>query len=63
MVGIHIYRYGTFCAIAGVNQFDDLAAEYNLPGVDSINMAPLILGQTNESPRKNVKICIILRNL
>jgi arylsulfatase I/J len=48
--------YGTFCAIAGVDPTDDKAAKAKLPPVDSINMWPLISGQTTTSPRTDVPI-------
>ena len=46
--------YGTFCAIAGVNQADEKAAKVKLPPVDSYNMWPLISGQTTTSPRTEI---------
>ena len=46
--------YATFCAIAGVDPKDERAAKANLPPIDSMNMWPLISGQTTESPRQDV---------
>lgn len=43
--------YATFCAMAGCDAFDEKAAKYNLPPVDSINMYPLIMGECTSSPR------------
>ena len=48
--------YGTFCAIAGVNQVDEKAAKAKLPPVDSYNMWPLISGQTTTSPRTELPV-------
>lgn len=48
--------YATFCSIAGVNPFDEVAADAGLPVIDSINMWPLISGQVTESPRTDVMI-------
>ena len=50
--------YGTFCAIAGVNQVDEKAAKAKLPPVDSYNMWPLISGQTTTSPRTEIPASI-----
>ena len=38
--------YGTFCGLAGVNMTDKRAAAANLPPVDSLDMWPLISGET-----------------
>jgi arylsulfatase I/J len=46
--------YATFCAIAGVDPTDERAAKANLPPIDSMNMWPLISGETMDSPRKDV---------
>ena len=48
--------YSTFCYLAGVDPTDERAAKANLPPIDSMNMWPLISGQTSESPRKDVPI-------
>ena len=50
--------YATFCAIAGVDPTDERAAKANLPPIDSMNMWPLISGETTESPRKDVPVSI-----
>ena len=47
--------YATFCAIAGCDPVDSRAAQYNLPAIDSINMYPLLMGETSVSPRKEVR--------
>ena len=48
--------YSTFCHLAGVDPTDERAAEANLPPIDSMNMWPLISGQTTVSPREDVPI-------
>ena len=48
--------YGTFCALAGVDPTDERAARANLPPVDSINMWPLISGESATSPRIDVPV-------
>ena len=50
--------YGTFCFLAGVDPTDERAAKANLPPIDSMNMWPLISGQTKQSPREDVPISI-----
>ena len=45
--------YGTFCAIAGVDSFDERAALAGLPSIDSISLLPVLLGQTNDNNRIN----------
>ena len=50
--------YATFCAMAGCDPVDSRAARYNLPAIDSINMLPLLLGETLVSPRKEVRFVI-----
>ena len=46
--------YATFCAIAGVDPTDERAAKAKLPPIDSMNMWPLISGQTTDSPRQDI---------
>jgi arylsulfatase I/J len=46
--------YGTFCNIAGVDPVDKKAAAANLPPVDSLNMWPLISGESPTSPRTDI---------
>ena len=46
--------YSTFCALAGVDPTDERAAQAKLPPIDSMNMWPLISGQTDTSPRTDV---------
>ena len=48
--------YATFCAIAGVDPKDERAAKANLPPIDSMNMWPLISGETADSPRQDVPV-------
>ena len=50
---IHIADiYATICYIVGINPFDERAAAANLPPIDSINMWPFLMNQTNGiSPR------------
>ena len=48
--------YSTFCALAGVDPTDESAAKANLPPIDSLNMWPLISGQTDTSPRTDIPI-------
>lgn len=48
--------YATFCALADVDPTDERAAKANLPPIDSINMWPLLSGETNESPREDVPV-------
>ena len=48
--------YGTFCGLAGVDPTDEAAAAAKLPPVDSLNMWPLISGQTSTSPRTEIHI-------
>eukprot|EP00505_MAST-04D_sp_SCG-Rhode-Island_P000595 Stramenopile-MAST_4_protein_595 len=45
--------YGTFCKLAGVDPFDKEAAASNLPPVDSVDVWPLLSGQTKTSPRQH----------
>jgi len=47
-------RYTTFCAIAGVDPTDELAAASGLPPVDGLNMWPLLSGANATSPRTHV---------
>ena len=48
--------YATFCALAGVDPTDELAAKSKLPPIDSLNMWPLISGQNQTSPRTDIPI-------
>lgn len=52
---IHIADwYATFCFLAGIDPYDENAAENKLPPVDSINLWPYIAGTVVESPRKEL---------
>ncbi len=54
---IHIADwYSTFCALAGVDPTDERAAKAKLPPIDSLNMWPLISGETSTSPRTDIPI-------
>lgn len=46
--------YSTFSLLAGVDPFDTLAAENNLPPIDSLDLWPLISGKNKTSPRTEV---------
>eukprot|EP01084_Bolivina_argentea_P151768 264872_1 len=49
---IHITDwYSTFIEMFNGNSFDETAAQYNLPPIDSLNMWPMISGQVTISPR------------
>lgn len=48
--------YATFSSIAGIDPADDIAVAAGLPGIDSVNLWPLITGETNESPRTELVI-------
>ena len=48
--------YGTFCALAGVDPTDKKADKAHLPPVDSINIWPLLSGETPTSPRQDVPV-------
>jgi arylsulfatase I/J len=48
--------YATFCSLAGVDPTDERAAKANLPPIDSMNMWPLISGETKQSPREDVPV-------
>ena len=50
--------YSTFCGLAGVDPTDQLAASAGLPGIDSLDMWPLISGQTSTSPRTDIPISL-----
>ena len=50
--------YATFCGLAGISPVDDLAASFGLPAIDSLDMWPLISGQTSTSPRTDVPISL-----
>ena len=54
---IHIADwYATFCALAGVDPTDRVAAKANLPPVDSLNAWPLISGENATSARNEIPI-------
>lgn len=54
---IHIADwYATFCALAEVDPTDDKAAEAGLPPIDSLNMWPMLSGETSTSPRVDIPI-------
>ena len=54
---IHIADwYATFCELAHVNPIDDKAAKAKLPPIDSLNVWPLISGESFSSPRTDVPI-------
>ena len=42
--------YATFCALAGVDSADTVAAHYGLPAIDSLDMWPLLSGDVKVSP-------------
>jgi len=48
--------YGTFCKMAGVDQHDAPAVASGLPDVDSVDVWPLISGQTKVSPRSELVV-------
>ena len=48
--------YATYASIANIDPFDNMAANANLPGIDSINMWPLLSGKNNTSPRNEIII-------
>jgi arylsulfatase I/J len=48
--------YATFAHLAGVDPTDHKAATAKLPPVDSMNVWPLLSGQTEDSPRAKVVI-------
>ena len=48
--------YATFCSLAEVDPKDERAAKANLPPIDSMNMWPLISGETEQSPREDVPV-------
>ena len=50
--------YGTFCGLAGVDPKDEAAAAAKLPPVDSLDMWPLVSGQTSTSPRTDIHISV-----
>jgi len=53
LIGVEDW-YATFCALAGIDPTDTLAASANLPPIDSINQWPLLSGATVVPPRKEV---------
>ena len=50
--------YATFSGLAGVDPTDQLAASAGLPGIDSLDMWPLISGQNSTSPRTDIPISL-----
>eukprot|EP01084_Bolivina_argentea_P003680 6923_1 len=54
---IHISDwYSTFSSMVNVNPFDNNALEHNLPPVDGYDVWPLIIGETEISPRSIIPI-------
>lgn len=54
---IHIADwYATFCALAGVDPADQIAAQHNLPPIDSINQWPLLSGAVAKGARTGMHI-------
>ena len=49
----HYSRYSTFCDLAGVLPLDVRAAAAELPPIDSISMAPVLLG-TGKGDRNEI---------
>lgn len=50
LIGVEDW-YGTFCYLAGIDSFDQVAAAAGLPPVDSVNQWPYLSGETNYPPR------------
>ena len=50
LIGVEDW-YGTFCHLAGIDSFDEVAAAAGLPRVDSVNQWPYLSGETVHSPR------------
>jgi arylsulfatase I/J len=50
--------YATFCYLAGVDPTDHMAAEAELPPIDSLNMWDLVSGQNMTSPRVDIVLGI-----
>ena len=48
--------YGTFCALAGVDPFDSVAAKAGLPPVDSLDFWPLLSGTNTTAPREEILV-------
>ena len=48
--------YTTFCNIVGVPATDPWAASSNLPGIDGLNLWPLLSGQNDTSPRTTILV-------
>eukprot|EP01060_Flectonema_neradi_P000503 TRINITY_DN10315_c0_g2_i3.p1 TRINITY_DN10315_c0_g2~~TRINITY_DN10315_c0_g2_i3.p1 ORF type:complete len:558 (+),score=132.44 TRINITY_DN10315_c0_g2_i3:266-1939(+) len=54
---IHITDwYTTFCSIAGVPAVDPWAASSGLPGIDGLDMWPLLSGRNDTSPRTTILV-------
>ena len=54
---IHITDwYTTFCNLAGVPAVDPWAASSGLPGIDGLDMWPMLSGQNNTSPRTTILV-------
>lgn len=50
--------YGTFCAMAGVDVTDKLAADAGLPPVDSVNLWPLLSGADTAEPHDAIPVVV-----
>lgn len=48
--------YTTFASLAGVDPFDPVAAAGGLPGVDGLDMWPLLSGANATSPRQEIPV-------
>jgi arylsulfatase I/J len=46
--------YATFASLAGVDPTDEKAAKAGLPPIDSVNLWPLLSGNTEKSPRDHL---------
>jgi len=55
LIGIEDW-YATFCGLAGIDPYDNAAAEAGLPEVDGKNMWPLLAGLNNTNPREDYPI-------
>ena len=54
---IHIADwYTTFCSLVGVDPVDKKASKANLPPIDSLDMWPLISGQSSTSPCVDIPV-------
>lgn len=50
------FTFASIAAAPGVNPFDELAAQSNLPPVDGLNMWPLLSGANSTSPRVEIPV-------